>query len=495
MNALQLKNSILQEAIQGRLVPQDPNDEPASTLLARIRKEKEKLVKEGKLKKSALKEVPFSEDEKPFEIPNSWEWCKLGWIGDWGAGATPAKGNPDFYNNGTIPWLRTGELNNGFVYDSEIKVTLKALEKCSLRMCEVGDVLIAMYGATIGKVAIAGIKLTTNQACCACTPHFVYNKYLMYYLMASKNTFIEMGEGGAQPNISREKIVAFPFALPPLAEQHRIVAKIEELLSKVEKYGKAQENLDKLNGELPEKLRKSILQEAIEGRLVPQDPNDEPASVLLAKIREEKKRLVKEGKLKKKDIEETPISDEEIPFEIPESWEWIRLGALGIFERGNGIKRDETTDKGLPCVRYGEMYTRYKYAPTFSKTYSFTSVPVFNKCRKAQKGDLFMALTGENKQDIALAAQYVGEEAVAVGGDLCHFTVLEAYALFFVYVINSNYFSSQKELLATGDIIVHISTDKLASIVIPLPPLAEQHRIVVKLEQLLHEIDNLKNNL
>ena len=492
MNAQQLKNAILQEAIEGRLVPQDPNDEPASILLERIRKEKERLVKEGKLKKSALKEIPFSEEEKPFEIPDSWEWCKLGWIGEWGAGATPAKGNADYYNNGTIPWLRTGELNNGFVYDSEIKVTSKALEKCSLRMCEVGDVLIAMYGATIGKVAIAGIRLTTNQACCACTPYSVYNKYLLYFLMASKKTFIEMGEGGAQPNISREKIVAFRFPLPPLAEQKRIVAKIEELLPKVEKYGKAQDELNKLNEELPERLKKSILQEAIEGRLVPQDPNDEPASILLERIRKEKERLVKEGKLKKKDLEVKPISEDEIPFTIPDSWEWCRLGDVGLFERGNGIKRDETFDSGYPCVRYGEMYTKYKYAPTFEKTVSFTSKSVFEKCRKAHKGDLFMALTGENKQDISLAAQYVGDEEIAVGGDLCHFTMIEAYGLYFVYLINSTYFSSKKEILATGDIIVHISTDKLASIPIPLPPFAEQKRIVAKIEQLYNEIDKLK---
>ena len=230
-----LKKSILQEAIEGRLVPQDPNDEPASVLLDKIRAEKKRLVKEGKLKKKDLEETPISKDEKPFDIPDSWEWCKLGWIGNWGAGATPAKGNPEYYDNGTIPWLRTGELNNAIVYDSEIKVTPKALEKCSLRMCHVGDVLIAMYGATIGKVAIAGIELTTNQACCACTPYGIYNKYLLYYLMASKKTFIEMGEGGAQPNISREKIIAFPFPIPPLAEQHRIVSKIEELFHEIDK--------------------------------------------------------------------------------------------------------------------------------------------------------------------------------------------------------------------------------------------------------------------
>ena len=230
-----LKKSILQEAIEGRLVPQDPNDEPASVLLDRIRKVKAKLVKEKKIKKSALKEEPLSDEDKLFPIPSTWEWCKLGWIGDWGAGATPAKGNPEFYTNGTIPWLRTGELNNGVVYDSELKVTPYALQKCSLRECKIGDVLIAMYGATIGKVAIAGIELTTNQACCACTPYQVYNKFLLYYLMASKQRFIDLGEGGAQPNISREKIVAFPFPLPPLAEQKRIVEKIEQLMKEIDK--------------------------------------------------------------------------------------------------------------------------------------------------------------------------------------------------------------------------------------------------------------------
>lgn len=238
-----------------------------------------------------------------------------------------------------------------------------------------------------------------------------------------------------------------------------------------------------------QQLRNSILQEAIEGRLVPQDPNDEPASTLLQRIRAEKEQLAKAGKLKKKDLEVIPISEDEIPFEIPDSWEWCRLGDIGIFERGNGIKRDETQNNGYPCVRYGEMYTKYRLAPTFNKTISFTSLSVFEKCRKAHSGDLFMALTGENKQDIALAAQYVGEDDVAVGGDLCHFTIITAYPLYFVYLINSCYFSSKKEVLATGDIIVHISTDKLASIPIPLPPLAEQKRIVAKIEELLPKVE------
>ena len=167
-------------------------------------------------------------DQIPFDIPESWQWVRLRDIGSWGAGATPNRGNLDFYVNGTIPWLKTGELNNSMVYDSVEKITPKALNECSLRMTNIGDVLIAMYGATIGKLAIAGCKLTTNQACCACTPFIgIYNWYLFYYLMASKGSLIELGAGGAQPNISREKITQFLFALPPYNEQKRIVSKIE----------------------------------------------------------------------------------------------------------------------------------------------------------------------------------------------------------------------------------------------------------------------------
>ncbi len=484
MNAQQLRNSILQEAIEGRLVPQDPNDEPASILLDRIRKEKKRLVKEGKLKKSVLKEIPFSEDEEPFDIPDSWEWCKLGWIGDWGAGATPAKGNPVFYNNGTIPWLRTGELNNGFVYDSEIKVTPKALEKCSLRMCEIGDVLIAMYGATIGKVAIAGIQLTTNQACCACTPYGIYNKFLLYYLMASKKTFTEMGEGGAQPNISREKIVAFPFPLPPLAEQKRIVAKIEELLPKVEEYGKAQDELNKLNEELPERLKKSILQEAIEGRLVPQDPNDEPASVLLDKIRKEKEQLVKEGKLKKKDLVETPISEDEIPFDIPESWEWVRLGAISTYastkKKINAAKANpnlwgldlEDIEKGgkLLCIKSVGERKAIGDKVCFSE------------------GDILYSKLRPYLLKILIAPKD-GICTPEIIPFICYGSICKDYV---VSLLKSSYVDDYINSVTFGVKMPRVSTDTMSSLVIPLPPLAEQHRIVEKLKQLLKEIDKLK---
>ena len=486
MNAQQLKNSILQEAIQGRLVPQDPTDEPASVLLERIRGEKEQLVKEGKLKKKDLVVNPISEDEIPFEIPDSWEWVRLGWIGDWGAGATPAKGNADYYNNGTIPWLRTGELNNGFVYDSEIKVTPKALEKCSLRMCEVGDVLIAMYGATIGKVAIAGIRLTTNQACCACTPFGVYNKYLLYFLMASKKTFIEMGEGGAQPNISREKIVAFRFPLPPLAEQKRIVAKIEELLPKVEEYGKAQEALDKLNEELPERLKNSILQEAIEGRLVPQDSNDEPASALLERIREEKKQLVKEGKLKKKDLEETPISEDEIPFKIPESWKWVRLGAISKLIGGFAFKSHEYTPEGSRVIRISDIseegfvnknVVRYPYD---TKLNQYVII----------KNDILMAMTGGTVGK-SLFVRELPEKTMLLNQRVALIRCNAVFTDYINYVLKSRYIQNII-CMAKNSTNDNISMADIYNFEIPLPPLAEQKRIVAKIEEVFAEIDKLK---
>ena len=246
-----LKKSILQQAIQGKLVPQNPKDESAQKLLERIASSRHSEQSEESSKRSKkISKNPTSRiycengtwyeqignaepkdisDEIPFDIPASWAWTRMGNIGLWGAGATPAKGNPAFYKDGVIPWLVTGELNNSIVTETKTKVSKIALEKCSLRLCKPGDVLIAMYGATIGKLAIAGIELTTNQACCACSLHYDYNKYLFYFLMASKSDLIKRGEGGAQPNISKEKLVNYLIPLPPLAEQKRIVTKLEQL--------------------------------------------------------------------------------------------------------------------------------------------------------------------------------------------------------------------------------------------------------------------------
>ena len=176
MNAKQLKNSLLQHAIQGRLVPQDPDDEPADVLLQRIRAEKEQLIKEGKIKKQKPL-PPITEEEKPFAIPDSWQWVRLGEIGYWTAGATPARTNKDFYEDGSIPWLKTGDLTDGYIENIPENITELALKKCSVVLLPADSVLIAMYGATIGKVGILKFPATTNQACCGCiAPESIYNK-------------------------------------------------------------------------------------------------------------------------------------------------------------------------------------------------------------------------------------------------------------------------------------------------------------------------------
>ena len=245
----QLKKSILQYAVQGKLVPQDPADEPASVLLERIRAEKEQLIKSGKIKRDKHESVIFRrdnsyyervdgierciDDEIPFEIPDSWEWVRLGNIGEWGSGATPSRTKSEYYN-GTIPWLKTGDLNDGYITYIPETITNLALTETSVKLNPVGSVLIAMYGATIGKLGILQLPATTNQACCACVPFTgVYNKFLFYFLMSQKAAFIKRGEGGAQPNISKEKIVATLMPLPPKSEQYRIVEKVNDILSKI----------------------------------------------------------------------------------------------------------------------------------------------------------------------------------------------------------------------------------------------------------------------
>ena len=264
-------------------------------------------------------------------------------------------------------------------------------------------------------------------------------------------------------------------------------------------------------------LKNSILQWAIQGKLVPQNPKDEPAQKLLERIvaarneysavsachPERSAKGTKSKDLKKKTSKNPPsriyrengvwyeqvgsatpkdISDE-IPFEIPENWAWCRLDNLGTFVRGNGIKRDETVSTGKPCVRYGEMYTTYRVK--FSDIKSHTTSNIFDKCQKFHKDDILMALTGENKWDIALAAVYQGDQEVALGGDMCKFSPFESNSLYLVYLINSPYGIGYKRETSTGDIIVHTSVGKLGNFLIPLPPLAEQKRIVAKLEQVL----------
>ena len=404
---------------------------------------------------------------------------RLGNIGDWGSGSTPAKGRPDYYG-GNILWLRTGELNNGTVYDTEIKITEKALNECSFRLNKVGDVMIAMYGATIGKVAIAGKEMTTNQACCGCTPICILNKYLFYFLMGSQEDFIKKGEGGAQPNISREKIVAHLMPLPPFEEQNRIVEKIESVLPLIELYGKSQDKLNALNKSIFPLLRKSVLQEAIQGRLVPQDPNDESASVLLERIKEEKAKLFKEGKLKKKDLVDsvifkgednkyyetidgitTPI---ESVFDYPDSWEVMRLHSICLLS--DGVKKTGSQ------VCLDAKYLRGKASATLLQQGKFV-----------EKGDNIILVDGENSGEVFTVPidGYMGStfKQLWISKKL-----YLPYVLAFIRFYKDELRNSKK-----GAAIPHLNKEIFNNLLIGIPPYDEQVRIVGKLEAVISSMN------
>ena len=528
MTGQQLKNSILQMAVQGKLVPQDPNDEPASVLLERIRAAKEKLIKEGKIKKEKNPSVIFRgadnlpyekigknepvciADEVPFEIPESWEWVRLGSIGDWGSGATPSRTTPEYYN-GNIPWLKTGDLNDGYITHIPETITERALLETSVRLNPIGSVLIAMYGATIGKLGILQTPATTNQACCACIPFTgIYNEFLFYFLMSQKLAFIKRGEGGAQPNISKEKIVATLMPLPPKAEQKRIVEKLHILQPYIESYTLLEKEDIKLHHSFPEILKKSILQYAIQGKLVPQAPTDEPASVLLERIRAEKEQLIKAGKIKR-DKHESVIFrrdnsyyervdgierciDDEIPFEISDSWEWCRLGELiETIDTGKSFKCEERPpDKNeygiikVSAVTWGtfnqeESKTCFSTSP-WVKGYSI-QVDDFLICR-ANTAALVggCVIVDKISKRLMLSDKVLRIEFSD--------SISKTYVL---YTLRTPFVRAQLSAAASGtsESMKNISQNAIKGLLIPFPPIKEQYRIVSKVEESLSKIKTL----
>lgn len=478
MNAQQLKNAILQEAIEGRLVPQDPNDEPASVLLERIRKEKEQLVKEGKLKKKDLEVKPISEDEIPFDIPESWEWVRLGYLINLLSGRDLSPTEYNKSNNG-IPYM-TGASN----FESGILIVNRWTNHPAT-ISHKGDLLITCKG-TIGEMAFNTIgDLHVARQIMAINSHSLNLNYVRFFLMRIVSE-LENKAKSIIPGISREDILNASFPLPPLAEQHRIVAKIEELLPKVEEYGKAQDELNKLNEELPERLKKSILQEAIEGRLVPQDPSDEPASILLDKIRKEKEQQVKEGKLKKKDLIETPISEDEIPFDIPKSWEWVRLGTISKLLGGFAFKSHEYTNDGSRVVRISDVSEEGFVNKNVVRHPYDNSLAQYVIC----SNDILMAMTGGTVGK-SLLVKTLPEEKMLLNQRVAVIRCNGVLVDYINYVIKSDSIQSviSDSKNSTND---NISMADIYNFMIPLPPLTEQHRIVEKLEQLLGETDKLK---
>jgi len=480
MNAQDLKNSILQLAIQGKLVEQRNEEGTAKELLELIKAEKEQLIKEKKIKKEKpLLEI--TEDEIPFDIPESWEWVRVGDVGSWSAGATPSRTNPEYYD-GNIPWLKTGDLNDSYINEVPEFISEKALEKTSVRLNPVGSVLMAMYGATIGKLGILNIEATTNQACCACINYkAIYNKYLFYYLMGQRRTFIKMGAGGAQPNISKEKIITSIIPIPPLEEQKRIVAKIEELMPYVEKYGEAYSKLEVFNKKFPEDMQKSILQYAIQGKLVEQREEWGTAEELYHQIQEEKARLIKEGKIKKeKPLPE--ITEDEIPFEIPESWKWVRLGSLLNKLTDGAHSTPKYTDSGIPFISVKDIsggkidFSNTKYISKEEHDY------LFKRCNP-EREDILLTKVGTT--GIPIIVETDKEFSLFVSVALLKFDLDLIYNKYLLYAIKSPVGQIQCDKNTRGVGNKNWVMRDIANTILPLPPLEEQKRIVAKIEEML----------
>lgn len=495
MTPEQLKASILQYAIQGKLVEQRPEEGSGEELYQQIQTEKQRLIQEKKIKKEKpLAEI--SEDEIPFDIPESWKWVKVGNVGSWSSGATPSRTNPAYYG-GTIPWLKTGDLNDGFIKEIPEFITDLALEKTSVRLNPVGSVLMAMYGATIGKLGILDISATTNQACCACIPYEgMHNKYLFYYLMSMRRSYIGMAEGGAQPNISKEKIVNSLIPLPPLAEQKRIVAKIEELIPLVDRYAAAYEKLEQFNAKFPEDMKKSILQYAIQGKLVEQRAEEGTGEELYQQIQAYKQKLIKAGKLKKTRALE-PISELAIPFDFPLSWKVCYIDDIAFVTKLAGFEytkyiADNLVTDGIPLFK-GKNVQNGKLVFSFE---SYISESISDELPRSQitKKCLLTPYVGT----IGNIAIFDGSFKAHLGSNVGKIEllnsdtktfVLEEYVLWYLKS-TYGYAELTKHKKATAQ--ESISIDAIRNVIIAIPPIEEQYRIVAKIEELLPLCERLK---
>lgn len=488
MTPEQLKASILQYAIQGKLVEQRVEEGTGEELYQQIQAEKQRLIQEKKTKKEKpLAEI--SEDEVPFDIPESWKWVKVGNVGSWSSGATPSRTNPAYYG-GIIPWLKTGDLNDGFIKKIPEFITDLALEKTSVRLNPVGSVLMAMYGATIGKLGILDISATTNQACCACIPYEgIHNKYLFYYLMSMRRSYIGMAEGGAQPNISKEKIVNSLIPLPPLAEQKRIVAKIEELLPLVDRYAAAYEKLEQFNAKFPEDMKKSILQYAIQGKLVEQRAEEGTAEELYQQIQAEKQHLIAEKKIKKeKTLPE--IAEDEVPFDIPESWKWVRLGSVVSVYGGKRIpagRKLTIEDTGHVYIRVSDMKDGY----ISTENLQFVPKDIYPSISRyiIGKEDVFITVAGTIGRVGKIPPELDGAN-LTENADRLVFSQLDQNWL--IKCLQSSVVQSQIIDATTKVGQPKLAIVRIQNMMIPLPPLSEQKRIVAKIEELLPLCERLK---
>ncbi len=413
-------------------------------------------------------------NERPFAVPKNWLWTRLGNVARWGSGGTPSRKTPQYYD-GSIPWIKSGELNDDYVFDSEEKITEEAIKKSSAKLYPPNTVVIAMYGATIGKTAILGVQATTNQACaCAVCRDFLDYRFLFNYARSQKDAFIKKGKGGAQPNISQEVIKPYPFPLPPLAEQERIVALVERLFARLDEAAEiVRETLEQID-----LAKKSLLAQAFRGTLVERLADEGTGADWLRQIQNEKAILAKAGKLKK---EKTlpPISDEEKLFEIPEHWTWTRLGKIIVLLSGTDFKPEEYNEeqKGTPYITGASSLAAD--GVIVSRWTEFPKVI-------ANRGDILLVCKGSGygktvfcDVDTAHIARQI--MAIKYSPNICM-----QYLRFFLL-------ASFSLIKAKGrGIIPGIDRENILNLPFPLPPLAEQERIVALIERQTRKYDEAR---
>lgn len=487
-DAQALREKILDLAMRGKLVTQDPNNEPASILLEKIKAEKAELVKEGKIKKSkALPEI--TDEEKPFDIPDSWEWVRLGDVLDVRDGTHDT---PQYTSEG-VPLVTAKNLHNGKINFANIKYiseddAAKINERSHVNQ---DDVLFAMIG-TIGnpvlvktkkKFAIKNVALLKRVTS-------IDMDYVCKYILEAKHLLMKNASGGNQKFLSLTKINKLPFPLPPLEEQSRIAAKIAQLFALLRKVESSTQQYAKLQT----LLKSKVLDLAMRGKLVKQDPNDEPASVLLEKIKAEKDQLIKEKKIKKsKPL--PPISDEEKPFEIPDSWEWVRLGEI------TALVTKGTTPKGgkSAYVNKGINYYRAEnvaFSGLSKESLNYIPLEMHEGLLKRsilKEKDILITIAGTlgrvtyvKKEDLPGNTNQAVSISRPINSD-------EIDEKFLTYTLTSLLQQVVKNNKTTS--IPNLTLRQIEEIIFPFPPLSEQYRISTKLSQLFKFICKNKSSI
>ena len=496
MNGKQLKNSILQWAIQGKLVPQDPNDEPASVLLDKIRQEKERLIKEKKIKRDknasiiyrgednsyyekilATGEVKCIDEEIPFEIPQGWEWCRIASLADVVRGGSPRPaGSPIFYD-GSIPFLKVADLTReSSIYVKSFSSTIKEAGLSKTRLVEAGTLLLTNSGATLGVPKICTFETTFNDGVAAFLSLDERLKlYVYWFFCYMTDLYRNINQGTAQPNLNTDIIKMTLVPIPPYKEQIRIVEELGNISPIIKHYEKAQDELDELNESIPKLIKQSILQEAIRGELVPQLAEEGTSQELLEQIKAEKQKLVKEGKLKKSALNDSVIfrgddnkyyeqiggevTEIELPLDFPSSWSLARLNA--VCQLTDGLK---TT--GKQCL-LDAKYLRGKSSGT-----------IVEQGKLVYKCDNIVLVDGENSGEVFIVPQdgYMGSTFKQLW---ISSSMYEPYVLAFIQFYKETLRNSKK-----GAAIPHLNKELFYGLIIGIPPLQEQRRIVQKIEQL-----------